>query len=296
MVLCIAFSEKRKDVQLHRAVPVEQFRIGMVFFQSLPLNRVRAYHLSHEIIVSHLVLGIHQRRGGIGFDSILEHAPVGIITINHTGCHIRSNREQPVFGCVHHGSAGAVFLTVRAQVDTMGFAIIRTDTVVALGATTTECQRMLHSCSSAGGLIKPVDVSTKVHTRVTPAQPHIAVLLCIHHLQLFIDEIPRHLTGVGSVCLAVLASFLGGHHNDTVRTACTVNGRGGTILQHVKRCDIVGVDVGEVSSRHTINHNERTQTGRARRDTTNLNAGLIVGIATACIRDRHTGHLALYHH
>ena len=132
MVLCIAFSEKRKDVQLHRAVPVEQFRIGMVFFQSLPLNRVRAYHLSHEIIVSHLVLGIHQRRGGIGFDSILEHAPVGIVAINDARSHVGRNREESVLGGMHDGSTCTILLALRTQVDAVGIAVVGTHAVVTL--------------------------------------------------------------------------------------------------------------------------------------------------------------------
>ena len=95
---------------------------------------------------------------------------------------------------------------------------------------------------------------------------------------------------------SILVSLLGSHHNDTIRTTCSVDRRSRTVLKNVKRGDVVGIDVRQIAARHTVDDNQRTKTGRARRNTTNLDACLVVGVAGTGIGNGYTWHLALNHH
>ena len=94
----------------------------------------------------------------------------------------------------------------------------------------------------------------------------------------------------------ILAALLRGNQNHTITTARTVNGTGCTILQDVERSDIVGVQVGQVTTRYTVDNNQRAEASRTAADTTNLDAGLIVRVAGSGIGDGYTSHLTLNHH
>ena len=83
----------------------------------------------------------------------------------------------------------------------------------------------------------------------------------------------------------VLASLLRRHHDYTIRTACSVYCGGCTVLENVKRGNVVGIDISKVAARHTVDDNQRTKTGRTRGDTTYLDACLIIGVAGTSVCD-----------
>ena len=83
----------------------------------------------------------------------------------------------------------------------------------------------------------------------------------------------------------VLASLLSCHHNHSIGAASSIYGRSGTVLENVKRGNVVGIDIGKVATRNTVDDNQRTETGRTRGDTTYLDACLIIGVAGTCICD-----------
>ena len=84
----------------------------MVFLEALAFNRVGANDLPLEIIVQGRIVGIHQRSGRVGLDSILEHAPVGIVAVDNARSDIGGQGEQAVLGRVHDCGTGAIFLTL----------------------------------------------------------------------------------------------------------------------------------------------------------------------------------------
>ena len=163
----------------------------MVGLQTLALHGVAAHHLALEIIVAHGIIRIHHWRSGVGLDGILEDAPVGSIAIDDAWGNIGRQRQQPIFRGVHQGCTCAIFFTSTTQVDAIGLSVIGTDTIIALVVATAQRQGMLLGKASARGLIKPVDVSSQIHTCVAPAKANVTILLCIHHLQLLVDEVPR---------------------------------------------------------------------------------------------------------
>ncbi len=61
------------------------------------------------------------------------------------------------------------------------------------------------------------------------------------------------------MCLSVFGTFLGCDQDNTVRTACAVDGRSCTIFQNVKRCNVVGVDIGQIAPGHSVDHNQRAE-------------------------------------
>ena len=155
---------------------------------------------------------------------------------------------------------------------------------------------MLHSETGAAHGVEPVYVSAQVYAYVSPSEAHITIILSTHHIKFFLNRIKWYHTGIRCVYRPVLASFLGGHHYHTIRASCSVNRRCSTIFKNVKRCNVVGIDIGQIATRHAIYHNQRTKTRWARRHTTYLDARLVVGVAGSRIGNRHTRHLALNHH
>ena len=57
---------------------------------------------------------------------------------------------------------------------------------------------------------------------------------------------------------AVFATFFGGNQNNTIRTAGTVYGRCRTVFKNIERRDVVRVDIGKISSGHSVDHDQRT--------------------------------------
>ena len=106
----------------------------------------------------------------------------------------------------------------------MSLSIIGTHTIVTLVVAAAQCQRMLLSKTCPAHFVEPVHAASEIYTCISPSETFVAVLLCIHHLQFLIDEIPRQLAGVGSMSCAVLTAFLCGNHNHTIGTTCTIDG------------------------------------------------------------------------
>ena len=132
VIAVIILCEQWKKVQTHRTVPVEELGIAMVFLKKLALNRIRAYNLSLEIIITCGVLGIHQRCGRIGLDGILEHTPVCLVSVDYSWRDIGGDGEEATLRSMHNGSTCTIFTTVGTEVDTLCITIVGTYTIVAL--------------------------------------------------------------------------------------------------------------------------------------------------------------------
>jgi hypothetical protein len=74
----------------------------MVGFEFLALYRVASGYLSEEIVILRRVVGIHQRSGRIGFECVLEYAPVRCVAVYDTWCDVHVDGEETAFGGVHH--------------------------------------------------------------------------------------------------------------------------------------------------------------------------------------------------
>ncbi len=183
--------EQRKQIELESSVPVEQLSVGMVFLKFHQLDRVTAHNLPLEIIIAVGILRIHNRSGGVCLDGIAENTPVGIVAINYTGGDVGRYGEEATFGGVAHRSTGAIFLTMGAQVDTVGVPVVGADAVVALFVAAAERQCVAHSKSRAGNGIEPVVVAAEVNTGIAPAKTHVAILLRVHHVEFLFHFVPR---------------------------------------------------------------------------------------------------------
>ncbi len=262
MIAVAALGKEREKIQLDCSVPVEQLGVGLVFFEELTLNRVAANNLTVEVIVLRGILGIHQWSCGVGFKSILEHAPVGIVTVDDTRSHVEVDGEKTALGGVHHRSARTVFLTVGTEVDTVGIAVVGTHTVVAALVAAAHGECVLHGEAGTGHGVEPVEIATEVYSAVAPSETHVAVVLGAHHVNFLVDFVPGESAGIRGVDGAVLAAFLGCDENHTIGTARTIYSRCRTVLKDVERGNVVGVDVGEVATGHSVNHNQRAETCR----------------------------------
>ena len=191
VVVAVARRKQGQQVQLHRTIPIEQFGIRMVLLQFLSFHGVRAHYLSLEVVIQRGVLGIHQRCGGIGFNRILEHAPVRHIAIDNTRSHIGGNGQKTAFGGVHDGGPCSIFLTGRTEVNTLGIPVIGAHTVVVLVVAATQGQRMLHRGTRAAHSVEPVHIATEIHAIVTPTEADVAVVLGTHHVKFLLDDIKR---------------------------------------------------------------------------------------------------------
>ena len=109
------------------------------------------------------------------------------------------------------------------------------------------------SCSS----LEPIGACTEVVERIAYS-PVGAILLGGHHFEFILWRIQSHCSAIGRVDVTVLASLLEIYQNDTVATTSSVDCGCSTVLEDVDGLDIRRVDVGEVSSRDTVNDYERT--------------------------------------
>ena len=112
-----------------------------------------------------------------------------------------------------------------------------------------------------------------------------------HHV-----DLPRHVRdaprGGGVECrLTLLAAFCR-DENDAIGTACTIDGGSRSILQHLHRFYLVGVDMVHVVHNQTVDDIQRAY-GVERADTTYLHLTHDAGL-TGC-RDRDAWHLSLQH-
>ena len=253
--------QKREQIQSECAVPVKEFSIGLVLFEFHQLHRIAAYHLSLEIIVARRILRIHDRSGGIGFERVAEHTPVGIVAVDDSRRYVHGYSEQAAFGRVRDRCAGTVLLAVRAQVYAVGIAVVGAHAVVALFVAAADGKCVLHGEACAGHGIEPVIVALEIHTAVAPAKTYFAIVLGAHHVKFFFRHVPGECAGVSGVGLSVFAPLFGRDQNHTVGASCAVYGRCGTVFEDIERRDVVGIDIGQVAARHTVYDDQRAEAG-----------------------------------
>ena len=109
---------------------------------------------------------------------------------------------------------------------------------------------------SCGGF-EPIGACTEVVERIAYS-PVGTILLGGHHFKFILWRIQSHCSAIGRVDVTVLASLFEVDKNDTVTSSGSVDCRCGTVLEDVDGLDIRRIDVGEVSSRDTVNDYERT--------------------------------------
>ena len=101
MIALSFFGEQWQEIEFDGGIPIEKFRVGMVFLKFLSFHGIGAYNLSHEIIIACRILRIHHRCRGISLNGILEHTPVGIVAVYDTWSHIGSEGEEPALRGMH---------------------------------------------------------------------------------------------------------------------------------------------------------------------------------------------------
>ena len=154
---------------------------------------------------------------------------------------------------------------------------------------------MLHAKSCLAYGIQPIFVTTQIIT-YRRIRTQVAVFLCSKHIQFFLHHIERECAGIRCMYAAVLATFLSRNQDNTVGTPCTINSRSRAVFQYIETGNVIWIKICKITSRHTVNYNQRAQTCRTRRNATYLNTGLVVGVARTGIGNRHSGHFALNHH
>ena len=82
---------------------------------------------------------------------------------------------------------------------------------------------------------------------------HIEVIVIVHVAVLLQAEVG----GKGNVNLTLLVGVLGGNNNHTVRSAGTIDGSCGGILQHVDAGDIILVDILQTTLDGQSIHNKQ---------------------------------------
>ena len=187
MVALSVFQQQRQEVELHGAVPVEKLGVAVIFLQFLTLHRVGTYDLTLEVVIACGVLRIHKRRCGVCLNGILEHAPVGLVAVDDTRCHVGGEGEQSALGGVHHRSTRT---TLGAEVDTVGVAIVYTHAIVALCVATAHREGVLGGETCAAHTIEPVVVAAEVNAGVAPSETHVTIFVGVHHLKLVLDHVP----------------------------------------------------------------------------------------------------------
>jgi len=99
-----------------------------------------------------------------------------------------------------------------------------------------------------GTAAKQVGADIGAHGILDTGGSDVVVVLCIllqvHHIELFRHGLPADVSVIGDGGLSGLSASRG-NHDDTVRGARTVDGRGGGILEDVHRDNVVGVDGGQ---------------------------------------------------
>ena len=154
---------------------------------------------------------------------------------------------------------------------------------------------MLVGKTYTADFLEPVNVSAKVFGR--PAGNLLfAELLCRKHIQILHHDICSGHHFVRGVESTILGALLGVDENDTITTARTIYSRGGTVLQDVDRLDIVRIYIGQITARNAVNDDKRSKTRISGRNTSDLDARIVVRVCSAGILDGNTGNLSLNHH
>ncbi len=109
---------------------------------------------------------------------------------------------------------------------------------------------------------------------------HVEVVVVVKIVFLLQGEVGAEV----DVHLSLLAGVLGGDDDDTIGSACTIDGRSGGVFQHVDRLDVVDVEVGELAfHRQSVDDEQGRSLSKERGGTTNLQLTAI---------GRQTGHAA----
>ena len=157
---------------------------------------------------------------------------------------------------VHTGSC-SVLASVRTQVNASCIPVVGCNTVVGLCVAAGNCKsvQVVESQSCSG--FEPVGTCAEVIERIIYC-PVRSVLLGSHHVKFILRSIQSHGSAIGRVDVSVLASLFEIDEDDTITSARSVDCGCRTVLEHIDRLDIRRVDVGQISSRNTVNDYERT--------------------------------------
>ena len=157
---------------------------------------------------------------------------------------------------VHTGSC-SVLASVRTQVNASCIPVVGCHTVVGLRVAPRDRKSVQvvesQSCSS----FEPVRTCAEVVERIIYC-PVRSVLLGSHHVQFILRGVQSHGSAIGRVDVSVLASLFEIDEDDAITSARSVDCGCRTVLEDIDRFDIRRVDVGQVSSRNTVNDYERT--------------------------------------
>ena len=120
----------------------------------------------------------------------------------------------------------------------------------------------------------------------------VVELLRVHERRHVRDVLRAHVAGVRQPRLAGKA-FARRHENDAVRSARAVDGRGGGVLQHLHRRDVVRVQLRQAAVVwNAVHHDERRGARRDGIPSANLDVETRLRART-CRRHGHAGHRAL---
>ena len=132
----------------------------------------------------------------------------------------------------------------------------------------------------------------------TGADPEVLQLVTRHHglVEVRVGEGRNTVLGTdGNLCAGIVGAGLGGHENDTVRSAGTVDGGGGGILEDRDRKDVVRIHRhdGVTAGRNTVDHIQRSGGGSEGTHTVQLHGDGVVTGDTTGGHDAQTCDLAL---
>ena len=271
VVFCVR-QEKRKNIQLDCAVPVENFLMAFVLYQCHGFERVFETVVVGIVIIAAGHVGMPYRRGRVCLYRAAEHIVVGKVTVHHTGCYIDVHRKQSTLCCMVHCRTRAVLLAVAALLDAVGVAVVGRHTIVGVGTAAAHRQGVLLLEAYLLHKVEQIEARTEVDGRISRRNTLVTIVIGSHHVEVAVGLVPGESCGICGVRTAVLRSFLGGDDDHTIRTARTVNSGCGTVFEHIERGNVVGVYICQARTGNAVEHNQRGKTGRTRRYTADLKA------------------------
>ena len=193
---------------------------------------------------------------------------------------------------------GQAFVGVGIALDdTVVVQIRQREVVVALRVAVGESNVVFLHRARLEGHVGPrcvghtVPVAQQVVAREDVAFGHVVdVLLGVEHLRNPGQRLPRILEVVGQLAVAG-RSFLGGDQHNAVTGLGTVDGGRRSVLQHLHRRNVVGVDTADAAQAHAVDNIERV--GRyVRRETAHAHRRRRTRSGRG-LDDLHAGRLAL---
>ena len=118
--------------------------------------------------------------------------------------------------------------------------------------------------------------------------PHVEQreLVRVQHIDVLGDVLHADIRGVIEVDRP--ASALGRHHDDAVAAPSAVDRGGGSVLQDVKRLDVVGIDEAEIRADDAVDHDQRRVARREGIAAAHADAQLRIGLRVGGL-DLHAG-------